>query len=763
MTQTVAHTATRRPKPAWTRALLLCAALGGACEGRREGESQNVSGYVNDLECAACHASQAKAWAGSHHDLAMQTATPETVLGDFNDVIFEDSGLSTRFFKKGDQFLVETEGPDGASAEFQVAYTFGVEPLQQYLIKFPGGRLQALTVAWDSDEGRWYDLYPDQRLAPDDPLHWTGRLQTWNTMCAECHSTALVKGYDPSTDTFNTTWEALDVGCQACHGAGADHIKWTESRDNDEGLGLSISLHRGDIGEQLNVCAPCHSRRATLTEASTRGGELLDLYAPSRIQAGLYHSDGQILEEVYVYGSYMQSLMSQKGVTCTDCHDAHSLKLHAEGNAVCTQCHTPTPPLERFATLAAKNYDDPSHHFHSQGSAGASCANCHMPTKTYMGIDERRDHSIRIPRPDLSVELGTPNACNTCHNTQTPEWAAAAFERWYGPRETEADATERFARASATGAGQRDRLLSLGRDSEIPPVLRASALERLAPFSLEDYRTLPLTDQSALVRASALRALASAPAGVIIQLAGPALTDSVRGVRIEAARLLAPAPREALPAGLSAPLGAALVEYIASQELAADTPGAQLNMALLDHQMGEEGGAEERYKRALHLDPYFLPAYFNLATMLNGQGRNEEAVTLLRGALVRVPEEGELNFSLSLLLAEVGDMPGSSRQLERAAELLPKRARVHYNLGLTKQHLGERQTAEAALLKALILERDEPDFIYALTVFYMQGGEWQQATRYAELLVAARPNEPGPKDLLASIKRSAAEALPQEE
>jgi len=715
--------------------------------------------YVSDNDCAECHTSQTEGWSGSHHDLAMQVANADTVLGDFNDASFEDSGVTTRFFMRDGSHFIEAEGSDGGFAEFKVAYTFGVEPLQQYLIEFPGGRLQALTVAWDTDAARWYDLYPDQKIAADDPLHWTGRLQTWNTMCAECHSTALVKGYDSSTDTFNTTWEALNVGCQACHGPGSEHIEWAQTGlETSEDMGLIKSLHRGDLGEQLNTCAPCHSRRATLTESASRGGSLLDLYAPSRVQAGLYHADGQILDEVYVYGSFMQSLMAQRGVTCTDCHDAHSLKLHLEGNAVCTQCHAPAAPLDRFATLQAKDYDTPLHHYHPQGSPGASCANCHMPNKTYMGIDERRDHSIRIPRPDLSVELGTPNACNICHTTETAEWAAEAVERWYGPRDGEQSHSERFAKASLLGPNHVERLLSLSLDHEVPSILRASALEQLAAYRLIDYSVLPTHDADASVRASAIRALANAPVEALIQIAGPALSDDTRSVRIEAARLLAPAQSAALPEETLSALKAALAEYIEAQELASDTPSGQLNLALLSLELGDDGQAETRYRKAITLDPYFLPAQFNLATLLNTQGRNGAAEEVLREAIIRSPAEGELYFSLSLLLAEEGNIAGASQELVRAAELLPERARVHYNLGLTRQHLGDRQGAEAALLRALVLEREQPDFIYALTIFYMQDENWPQAKRYAELLRDAVPDQPAPRELLEQINQSAAKA-----
>jgi len=528
-------------------------------------------------------------------------------------------------------------------------------------------------------------------------------------------------------------------------------MEWASNPTPEEDIGLDRSLRRGHLGDQLNTCAPCHSRRATLSHKSTAGGNLFDLYAPAHIQPGLYHADGQILDEVYVYGSFMQSLMSQKGVTCTDCHDAHSLKLHAPGNAVCTQCHTASPPLERFADLKPKNYDDPSHHFHPQGSPGASCVNCHMPTSTYMGIDDRRDHSIRIPRPDLSVELGTPNACNQCHEEESAEWAAAAIDRWYGAKRADSF-TELFAKATAVGPQHAQRLRSFV-DTAAPAILRSSALERLSGMVPPDPESLPFSDEDPMVRAAAVRALTNAPPQLLIKLAQPALHDAVRGVRLEAARLLAGAPTNSLdPANIPA-FKNALAEYIHSQELAADTPAAHLNLALLEQNLGAPDKATYHYRRAIQLDPFFLPAQFNLATLLNSQGQNELAAKVLKAAIERRPEEGDLYFSLSLLLAEQGDMNSASEALQTAASLLPDRPRVHYNLGLTKQHLGARQEAEAALLKALVLDRDEPDFIYALAIFYMQGEEWSLALRYAEQLAAIAPGDPGPAEL---IKRATA-------
>src|SRR5688572_1418652 len=119
--------------------------------------------YVGAPACAECHVAVAEAWRGSHHDLAMQEATVATVLGDFDDAVFEHAGVTSTFFRRDGKLLARTDGPDGALHDYEIAYTFGVEPLQQYLIGFPGGRYQALGIAWDSrprEQGgqRWFHL-----------------------------------------------------------------------------------------------------------------------------------------------------------------------------------------------------------------------------------------------------------------------------------------------------------------------------------------------------------------------------------------------------------------------------------------------------------------------------------------------------------------------------------------------------------------------------------------------------------------------------
>ena len=407
----------------WRRAALVGAALVvGSCPLYLVRESLRAPGarapavaeaaFVGRAACARCHEKATLAWTGSHHDQAMTEATEATVRGDFSGVAFEGDGMKARFFRDGGKFLIETEGPDGKATAFEVAYTFGWDPLQQYLIRFPGGRMQAFSVAWDVPGKKWFFLYPGKRIPRSDWLHWTRNAQNWNGMCAECHSTNLVKGFDPKTDSYKTTWSELDVSCEACHGPGSRHVAWAEvppmGRARLDNAGLVMKTSGISNRELVELCAPCHSRRTELGDYDHRRSELLDNQLPVLLSEGLYHPDGQIQDEVFEYGSFVQSKMFRMGVRCTDCHDAHTLKLRKEGNGVCLQCHS------------APAYDDARHHFHKKEwkgrpSEGALCAACHMPKSPFMVVHMRADHSIRVPRPDLTKDIGVPNACSGCH------------------------------------------------------------------------------------------------------------------------------------------------------------------------------------------------------------------------------------------------------------------------------------------------------------------------------------------------------------
>jgi predicted CXXCH cytochrome family protein len=717
------------------------------------GDAEARAAFVGAARCAGCHPAETEAWKGSHHDLAMQVAEEGSVLGDFRDAELA-SPTQTRFFRRDGGFWVTTEGPDGKPADFEVKYTFGVDPLQQYLVALPGGRLQVLPVAWDVAARRWFPL-PAERVPPDDPFHWTGRYQNWNAMCAECHSTDLRKAYDEASDSYATSWAEIDVACEACHGPGRDHVAWAEAGAGDAsaGAGLAVRFDAEQPHTEIDSCAPCHSRRARAAAEDLHGHAFLDDYAPSLLREGLYQADGQILEEVYEYGSFLQSRMYAKGVRCSDCHDPHSLRLRGEGNALCTRCHSETPnPL--FPTLRAKRYDAAEHHHHAPGSDGARCVACHMPTRTYMAVDARRDHSLRIPRPDLSEKLGTPNACNACHGERSPAWAAKAIAGWFGPgRRQERHWGEILAAARAQAPGAGADLIALARDPEQPAIVRGTAVE-LLPLQGDEGAAALLDaagDSEGLVRLGAARALDALPLDARIEPAERGIADPLRSVRIQAAHSLGPLATEFYGPRARRALLDALREYESLQRSEADLGPAHHNLALLAEAGGDVERATAEYRRALALDPGFQPARVNLATLLNRTGHNEESEALFREALARTPDDGEIHYSLGLLLAEEGRMAEAEAELAQATARLPRRARVRYNHALALQRLGRSDEALAELLSARDAAPDDPDVLHALVSFYALAGLWEKALPHARALVAISPGE-GPRALLLHVE-----------
>jgi len=518
--------------------------------------------YVGGATCARCHEAQTELWRGSHHDLAMQVANEETVLGDFGGKTLTQSGVTSTFFKEDEKFLVRTEGPNGELDDYEVAYTFGFQPLQQYLVPFPGGRYQALTVAWDSrpsDEGgqRWFSLQPNERIAPDDELHWTARGYNWNFMCAECHSTNLQKNYDLGENAYQTSWSEIDVSCEACHGPGSHHVGWAESVpegasvDPGSSLGLVVRLGDSDNGVwmtdpetglskrepprqsrvTIEMCARCHSRRGVFEDDYGYGRPLMDTHRPALLDERLYYADGQIEEEVYVYGSFLQSKMYREGVTCQDCHDPHSLSVRATGNAVCASCHL------------TEKFDTSDHHFHRAGSPGAQCVECHMPARNYMVVDPRRDHSFRVPRPDLSVEIGTPNACNGCHQDRSANWAADTVVAWYGPaRYDEKHYGEAIHAGRRALVDAESALMELADDAAMPGIARATAVSLLGRYlSPSSVPTIEraMGSSDPLLRAAAAENLPALEVSSLLSLGLPLLHDPIRQVRLDATRVLA--------------------------------------------------------------------------------------------------------------------------------------------------------------------------------------------------------------------------------
>ena len=730
--------------------------------------------YVGANSCRSCHEKEFSAWSGSHHQLAMQHATAATVLGDFADARFSYHGIESTFFRGADgKFMVRTDGPDGNLVDYPISYTFGVYPLQQYLIAFPGGRFQVLPLAWDArpkGEGgqRWFHLYPDQKIDHKDPLHWTGIYQNWALQCAECHSTNLRKGYDPASNSYRTTFSDINVACESCHGPASAHLDWADKKDKapyatkgDKGL-PSLKSHWNEAWNfpadgarfavrdhpaepaGMNSCAACHSRRSTLSEEGKAGAVLEDTHRLAMLTAPNYHADGQQREEVYVWGSFLQSRMYQNGVTCMDCHEPHSQKLRAEGNALCTRCHQ------------ASEFDVASHHRHQAGGKGAQCVTCHMPRQNYMVIHARPDHSLRIPRPDLSSSLGSPNACTQCHSDKQPAWAATTMDKWYGKAWRDRPHYGTILHAGETqGVRAVPSLLELASSPAAPAIVRATAATLTQPYVTP--ATLPATrallqDDAPSVRIAALGMLEPVDPVNRVLAASPLLSDPVRGVRIEAARILADIPDDQIPLARRSARQAALQEYVASLEQEADWPSSSVNLGNLRLRQGRTDDAIAAFKRAIALDPQFVGAYVNLADAWRQQGREPEAEKVLRQGLAVLPRNADLHHALGLLLTRKGESAAALTEFAEAASLAPGNARYVYVHAIAVHSAGQRAEALALLRSASKRHPNDLAILSALISISREVGDRRAALKYARQAADILPDDQSVKQLVSELQ-----------
>ncbi|NRA42360.1 MAG: HEAT repeat domain-containing protein [Pseudomonadales bacterium] len=630
--------------------------------------------YVGSKACQSCHSEAYKEWQQSHHFHSMQPANKRTVVANFNNTAFVYNGLKHRFSMEGDEYFVTTDNKEGKLERFKVAYTFGIEPLQQYLIAMPNGRYQVLSINWDNRpiaEGgqRWFHLYPEdeqqdpqQQTAIDanHALHWTGAFQNWNSRCASCHSTQLVKHYDAKHNQFNSQFSEHNVACEACHGPASAHLEWAnsfnagESNNTDKAIltlqdrgewrfkDNSTIAHRLDQQQpqqQVETCAACHALRSELSnQAIDVSRPFADQFDLRLLEPHFYRVDGYIDDEVFVYGSFLQSKMAQAGVVCTDCHSPHSGKVRGGSQAVCLQCHQ------------AEHYQQSSHHQHQVGTAGSFCVDCHMPAKTYMGVDARRDHSFSIPHPELSQALGIENSCNACHQDKSVDWAVKARQQWPNQQHFQQGLDVDYSKtmhASRQGdPAALTALIALIHNPKQPDIKRASALLELQQFpSSEAYHSslAMLQHTSPMIRAAAVRSLSYLPPAQRIDLLRLS-QDPTKSVRMAAAELLAELPIARLSNAEQQQLSAVLAEYQAMQQAQADMPSAQLALANLYIGLNDLNQAEQALKQALVILPQHEAALLSMAELYRLLQQPKQEGIWLDQAIALHPNQQQRNM-----------------------------------------------------------------------------------------------------------------------
>lgn len=730
------------------------------------------AGYVGSQACAACHATTLADWQGSDHAKAMAVATPQSVLGDFSDVAIVHHGETARFRREGERFLVETQGKDGKPETFAISHSFGWRPLQQYLVTFPDGRLQALPWAWDTRpqaQGgqRWFHVYGDQSFPPGDALHWTGRMQNWNFMCAECHSTAVKKGYDAASNSFRTTYSEVSIGCESCHGPAAGHLAWAAAgRTGDPVLkGFeAAAARRGAVdwtpdpatgspaasvarppGDEVETCARCHQRRGTISEDWKPGRSIADTHLPALLTSGLFEADGQMVDEVFTDQTFRQSKMHAKGVICSDCHDVHSGRLKAEGPLVCSQCHD----RQRFEAA--------THTGHQPGRGAPDCITCHMPARTYMVVDKRHDHSFRVPRPDLTVSLGVPNSCNSCHADKPAQWAAEAVVAWHGPqRKGFQDHARAFHDARRGDPAARAPLIALASNPQIPGIVRATAqseLGRLPAIATEGVIRLGLDDPDPIMRIAALRNLSPQPAEIRLRWAQERLADPVLGVRIEAAQALADISPETVSEPVRGQLTRAFAAFEAAQALNADRPEARAALALYLIRRGRPDAAEAELRAGLALDPAAVDLAVNLADLLRQRGRDPEGEAVLRQAIALAPKEPYPHHALGLALVRQRRYPEALESLALASRLGPRDAQLAYVHGVALQSLGQPEQGRQVLRSALQANPFHAALLGALLADAQARRDLAGAADLASRLSRLRPDDAELARLAARLAR----------
>lgn len=679
--------------------------------------------FVGSASCIACHEEEFQDWQNSHHDQAMKIADSSTILADFNNTTFKNHNVKSTFFKKEGDYYVNLEGPDGEFQDYKIVYTFGVTPLQQYIIEFPNGAFQCLQTAWDTEKNIWFDLQKDLELKSDEWIHWSGGAMRWNTACADCHSTDVRKNFNDETNIYNTTFSEINVGCESCHGPSSKHNEFYENPIEGE-TPPKLSMPNGmSPTELVDNCARCHSRRSQITKYFDYTGSFLDHYDPALLTYPTYELDGQIKDEDYVYGSFVQSNMYHNNIACNNCHNSHSLALNQTGNALCLSCHLP-------------KYDTQEHHLHKLNTEASQCINCHMSGKYYMGNDFRRDHSFRIPRPDQSLTYGTPNVCNACHQDKDAKWASDIIVAHYGK-----ERIDHFSDYLLAGSqGDSEAYKTLFSQKKYPEIARATALSLYSKRALSDEQLLYLLeflkDSSALVRNEAIKSFEKSSNKGYSKYIEPLLKDSIRLNRISAARYFNTV-NSLVTEGT--PFKAAQKEYLDALDMVSDFAGGQHQKALYHQANGNIDLAIKAYKESIEIDSYYNQSKMNLALLYYQTGNLEETEKLYLKVIEQEPNFSYAYYTLGLVYNEMGKNDEAKKYLLEASNKDPNNINAIYNYSLLLQKEGALTKSIKFLNKSLKRFPDNERLLYAKLSALLNTSQLEEAYTICSKLIEVAP------------------------
>lgn len=608
--------------------------------------------------CAECHRKEYDEWAGSHHAWAWRKLRGEDAAA------FAGQRLSAH----GMELVMEAHGETGLQIRdaksgkvYAVDSVVGHTPLQQFLVRWADGGLQTPSAAWDVEKREWYDVFRDdaqQRATGGAERgrgewgHWTGRGMNWNSQCAWCHMSGFRKNYDAARDCYASIYREPGVTCVQCHRV--------SDKPDEDGCLVAKADRTLTPQQHDDNCASCHARREELTDEFSIGDRFDDHYRLELPRvAGVFYPNAVQREEDYCETGFRLSRMGNTGVTCYDCHNPHTggLVYPLEEDQLCLQCHATHKVVNGVLAPQVKRN-------RLCGGHAQRCVDCHMPEMTYMGRDARRDHALHWPDPRMSMELGVPNPCLTCHKDKDDAWAADYLEKRYGQKMEKYRQRFRAVGAAMQNRGSVGQLLAAWEKEEVGG-WRAALLGLMA-----QYPRTPEVEAAARRAAESPDALERAAAVALLPVAERVklLADPVRVVRHAAGWQL-------FPQILRMPEGKrTLREMQATAQLQSDHPTGAMQLALLATADGRPEEAERQYRRAIALDPLSAVARMDYAVFLARQQRLREALQEMLTCTSAHPDNAEAQYRLGILLVEVGLPTAGARALEKALKLQPEHA-----------------------------------------------------------------------------------------